>query len=173
MEKSESNKVNELGDQLRRMVYDPLVAGSLFLVAGWAGFMAGGSVFIFPSVGQTAYIIAESPTHPSSRIYNAIVGHAIGLLMGFFALWLTNAWSSPPTVSSLSLTQVRLVAAIIALVLTISFSALLRASHPPSGTTTLMVALGSIQNLTPAFWLLAGVAIVAILGAITRPMRIR
>jgi hypothetical protein len=59
-------------------IWAPLVSGALVLLAGGLGLLAGERIWLFASLGPTAYLLAEDPEEPSSRSYNnAIVSHLI------------------------------------------------------------------------------------------------
>ena len=55
---------------------------------------------------------------------------------------------------------------------TVLLGDLLRATHPPAAATALLVALGSIATLDKARWVVAGAAIIAILGEGVRVVRL-
>ena len=46
--------------------------------------------FVFPSLGPTAYLFFFSPQTESASPRNAVLGHAIGLICGFAAYWITG-----------------------------------------------------------------------------------
>ena len=66
----------------------------------------------------------------------------------------------------------RVVAAAIAIALTILLSALARANHPPAAATTLLVALGAAATAEKALNLFAGVVLIAIAGELLRRVRL-
>jgi CBS-domain-containing membrane protein len=133
--------------------------------------MPAGYPWLFPSLGPTAYLQAESPAHPASRFYNTVVGHGIGLVAGFLAVFLLNAYTDPVVLVSHSLTWERAGAAALALALTLGVALLLKASHPPAGATTLLVALGAFK-LEDIPTVVAGVLIVAVVGELARRLRL-
>ena len=61
---------------------------------------------------------SRNPAHPTTRFYNTVVGHLVGLLAGFGAVALLNAWDAPAVLTSKELVLVRVFAAVIAMVLT-------------------------------------------------------
>lgn len=152
-------------------VWAPLVAGGLILIAGLLGLLAG-QVWLFPSLAPTAFLQAENPELPASRFYNAVVGHLIGLGSGFCAVAVLNAWQAPSVLASHQLTPVRVWAAVIAVALTVLILLLLRASHPPAGATTLLVALGALQTKADALNVIVGVLIIAAFGEMLRRVRL-
>jgi hypothetical protein len=156
-----------LPDQL----WAPVMAAGLTLLVGLAGLLAG-QLWLLPSLGPTAYLQVESPAHPRTRFYNTVVGHLVGLLIGFGAVALLNAWGDPVTLTAKTLTAARVGAAVAALALTILVCFLLRASHPPAGATTLLVALGSLSTLTDAANLMIGAVLIAAAGEAIRRLRL-
>lgn len=120
----------------------------------------------------TAYLHAENPEHRSSRFYNTVVGHAVALGAGFFAVWILNAWNAPNVMATGQLTAVRVEASTLAITLTIFAVLALRASHQPAGATTLLVTLGTFQTLQDALIVLAGVLLTAIVGEPIRRLRL-
>lgn len=123
-------------------------------------------------LGPTAFLQAENPELAASRFYNVVVGHLIGLGAGFCSLAVLNAWQSPAVLTSHQLTPVRVWAAVLAVALTVLLLLLLRASHPPAGATTLLVALGALQTKTDAFNVIIGVLIIAVAGEVLRRIRL-
>jgi hypothetical protein len=101
-----------------------------------------------------------------------LVGHAIGLLAGFAALTLLNAWAAPVVLQTKELAAIRVAAAVIALMLTLGLAPLVRAGHPPAGATALLVALGSLQTFTDAVNVICGAAILALIGELLRRVRL-
>ncbi|MEA2574680.1 MAG: hypothetical protein QOH93_1978 [Chloroflexia bacterium] len=148
-----------------------LVVGVLALVAGWLAGMANGFPWLFPSLGPTAYLQAESPAHPASRFYNTVVGHMVGLAAGFAGVFALGAYNDPVVLVKHELTWGRAGAAAIALALTLLVALLLKASHPPAGATTLLVALGAFK-IEDILTVVAGVLIVAVAGEAVRRMRL-
>ena len=151
-------------------VWGSLTAGGLLLVVGLLGLVAGLPVLV-PSLGPTAVIIAITPAHPSARAWNTLVGHASGLAAGFGAVALLGAAAAPTVLGDHELAPVRVLAAVIAIALTVALGFGLRASHPPAAATTLLVALGSVATFRDALVVMAGVAITAILGELLRTLR--
>jgi hypothetical protein len=57
--------------------------------------MVWGVPLVFPSLGPTAFLLFASPELPSACPRNALCGHAIGILCGYGALWLTGLQHAP------------------------------------------------------------------------------
>ena len=104
-----------------------------------------GSPFVFPSLGPTAYLLFFSPLEKSSSPRNAILEHAIGLLCGYGAFWITgmHVLGQPPVEG---VYWTRVLAAALALAATGMLMVVFSVSHPPAGATTLIVALGILAR---------------------------
>jgi hypothetical protein len=152
-------------------VWAPLIGALLTLIVGLLGF-AVGRPWLFPSLGPTAALQAETPAQPTARFYNVMLGHLGGLLAGFLAVMLFNVWNDPVMLKDHQITLGRIGASAFALALTILLGLLLKASHPPASATTLLVTLGSIQTPADVMNLSLGVISLALIGEAIRRMRI-
>jgi hypothetical protein len=152
-------------------IWAPAVAGVMLLAVGVLGVLIG-RPWLGPSIGPSAVLVAMSPAHPTARGYNTFVGHLGGLLAGFAAVVLLGAANEPVVLATGILTWPRVAAAVVAIVLTVLVGAALRASHPPAAATALIVALGSVATLDRALALMAGVAVIALLGELVRRVRL-
>ncbi len=149
----------------------PLCEAGLLLVAGGAAWLTHRPLF-FASLGPTAYELTETPDRPSARPYSILMGHLIGVLSGFAALWLTHAWAAP-AVSTSSITMVRVWAAVVATLLTVVGTVLARATQPAALSTTLIVATGTMQRPIDGPTIMAGILLITLLGEPLRRWRIR
>lgn len=150
--------------------FGPLVgAGLVFAVGALA--MITANPWILPSIAPSAYLSAIDSTHPSTRGYNVFIGHMIALGAGFFAVFLLGAGGAPVVLSTGILSWPRVLAATVALLLTIAVAEPLRASHPPAGATALLVALGSLSTPRDALNLTIGAALIAVFGVAVRRAR--
>jgi hypothetical protein len=156
---------------LPEAIWGPTSVAASIITVGLIGVLAG-QPWLIPSLGPTAYTQAENPEHPTSRFYNVVVGHVVGLVMGFVAVALLNAWNAPSVLGDRELVPVRALAALISMVGTIAVAPVLRASHPPAAATTLLVALGALSTLTDAINVMIGVLIVALVGELLRRVRL-
>jgi HPP family len=152
-------------------IWGPLATGFLILVVGVTGLLFG-RPWLLPSLGPTAVLVGEMPAHPASRPWNTIVGHFGGLVAGFVAVFITGAASQPAVLTAHVLTPQRVVAAVIAIGLTVLVGTVLDASHPPAAATTLLVALGSISTLADALNLMLGVAVITAAAIALRDIRL-
>lgn len=118
-----------------------------FLTIGLLAFVAmlSGTPLVFPSLGPTAFMLFHDPLAKASSARHTILGHAIGIVCGFAALWMTGLASAPPTMTE-DLNLSRVLCAAIALASTGLLMSVMRLWHPPAGATTLIVALGFITQ---------------------------
>ena len=101
--------------------------------------------FIFPSLGATAFLLFFTPTTPPASPRNVICGHAIGIVCGYIALWLTGLqYAGPATVMALEWS--RILATALSLGTSGALMILLNVSHPPACATTLIVSLGLVTK---------------------------
>jgi len=135
----------------------------LVLAAAGAVGIALKQPWLFPSLGPTLMVVAETPREPAAHPRNVLVGHLVGLGAGLIGLLVTGLRSHPSAVQE-GLTGHRLVAVCLAIGLTALLLQLIRCPHPPAGATTLIVALGILRT-TPELRTMAlavvGVAAVA------------
>ena len=103
------------------------------------------SPFIFPSLGPTAFHYFSRQTAPSASPRNAILGHLIGTIAGYFSLVVTGLTTAGPTIAN-DVTWPRVIAAALSLGLTAGLIIVFRASHAPAGATTLIISLGILTR---------------------------
>ncbi|GHO87962.1 HPP family protein [Dictyobacter formicarum] len=103
------------------------------------------SPFIFPSLGPTAFLFFYTPRAPSASPRNTIIGHAIGVLAGYFSLLVTGLTMAGPALS-VGMTWPRVIAAALSLGLTAGLMVLFKSPHPPAGATTLIISLGILTK---------------------------
>ena len=101
--------------------------------------------FIFPSLGPTAFLFFYTPTAPTASPHNTIIGHAIGIFAGYFALVVTGLTMAGPALA-VGVTWPRVIAAALSLGLTSGLMVLLKSPHPPAGATTLIISLGILTK---------------------------
>lgn len=148
------------------LIIAPLCEAGLIGVMALAAWITQ-QPLIFASLGPTGFELVETPNRPSARPYNIIAGHLIAVLAAFTALHFTHAWQTPAA-STGSISLLRVWAAILAALLTVFFSILAKATQPAALSTTLVIALGSLQ--TPKDGLLIMAAIL-LMTAIGEPLR--
>lgn len=106
------------------MLWAPLTGSGLILLVGLLG-LAAHQPWLFPSLGPTAFLQVEAPNQPTSRFYNTLVGHALGLSIGMLAVVLTGAQHAPSVLASHELILPCVLAAVLAVAGTLLFSVLL------------------------------------------------
>jgi CBS-domain-containing membrane protein len=111
--------------------------------------------FIFPSLGPTAFLFFFHPSSPAATPRNALLGHAIGILCGYGALWVTGLAHVSLTLEEVN--APRVLAAALSLAASGAVMILCRVAHPPAGATTLIVSLGFIK--APFYLFLIEVAV--------------
>jgi hypothetical protein len=153
------------------LMWGPIAAAGLILLVGLLG-VAVGKPWLLPSLGPSAVLVALSPAHPQARAWNTLMGHIGGIAAGFVGILVAGAATAPSPILDGQLPVSRVIAATIAVALTIAVGALLRASHPPAAATTLLVALGATATADKVLSLLAGVVVVAIAGELLRRVRL-
>jgi hypothetical protein len=153
------------------LAWAPLTGGLLVLVIGLLA-LAAGQPWLLPSLGPTAYLIAEMPASPMNRFYNVVAGHLLGVVAGILAVWATGAAVAPVTLETGVLAAPRVWAAALAIVLTLAACLALRASHAPAAATTLLVALGSLRTPGDVLGLALGAAVMAAVGVALRRLRL-
>lgn len=146
--------------------------GALILVMAAAGW-ATRQPLIFASLGPTAYELVEKPKDRSSRAYNIIVGHLVGLGAGFLAVYLLNAWQEPNVALTGVVSAQRVWAVVIAAALTTLVTLLLRAAQPASVATSLLVAVGSMQTKKDAVVIVVSVLVLTAIGEPLRRVRMK
>ena len=147
----------------------PLCEAGLLLLAGAAAMLVHKPLF-FASLGPTAYELAETPERKSAQPYSVIVGHLIGVISGFLAIYVTQAWRVP-AINTYCITWVRVWAAVLAALLTVIGTTLFRATQPAALSTTLMIATGSMQRLQDGPVIMAAIVLLTIAGEPLRRWR--
>lgn len=99
-----------------------------------------------------------------------IVGHFIGVVSGFAALYMTRAWRVP-AVNAYDITWVRVWAAILAALLTVLGTTWFKATQPAALSTTLKIATGSMQRLQDGPVIMAAIMLLTIAGEPLRRWR--
>ena len=146
----------------------PLASGIALGVAGLIGLLAQ-HLILFASLAPTSVMIAQQPLLASTKPYNSIVGHMIGLGAGFFAVWVLGIAAQPSVFAVHALSGARVCAALLAVAIATGLELLLDAQHPPAASTTLLAALGSLRlDWTYAGEVLVGVVAVTVAGELLR-----
>lgn len=120
-----------------------------------------GSPFTFPSLGPTAFLLFYTPTAPAASPRNTIIGHVIGVLAGYFSLWVTGLTMAGPALAT-GVTWSRVIADALSLGLTAGLMILLKAPHPPAGATTLIISLGILTRIPQLILLIVAVCLLTL-----------
>jgi len=146
----------------------PLASGVAIGVAGLIALLTH-HLILFASLEPTSVMAAQQPLLASTKPYNAIVGHMIGLGSGFFAVWLLGIAAEPSVFVAHAVSGPRVGAALLAIAVAMSLETLLKAQHPPAAATTLLAALGSFRlDWTDTWEVLVGVVAVTVVGELLR-----
>jgi hypothetical protein len=145
----------------RSSVATGVLAAALLLVSGVAAWLSGLPA-LFPSLGPTAYVLADRPAAPESAPRRVVGGHALGVVAGLacYALVVTDgsvATTPPPG----SIAGLRLAAAGVASVgLTTGAMLVTDLRHAPACATTLIVSLGLLPTAYEGALILGSVIVV-------------
>ncbi|MBA3947863.1 MAG: HPP family protein [Herpetosiphonaceae bacterium] len=119
--------------------------------------------FIFPSLGPTAFLLFYTPLNASSAPRNTVLGHLIGVTMGYVALVLFGLVNAGPTTAT-GVSVARVGAAALSLGLTAGFMVWFKVPHPPAGATTLIVSLGILTKVNQMAVLMLAVVLLVVQG---------
>jgi CBS domain-containing membrane protein len=125
---------------------------------------------VFPSLGPTAFLLFASPEAPSACPRNTLCGHAIGILCGYGALWLTGLQHAPSAMLE-GVNLARVAAAALSLALTGALMILFGVVHSPAGATTLIISLGIITRPLYLVAIEAAVALIVVQALVTHRLR--
>jgi len=117
--------------------------------------------FIFPSLGATAFLVFFTPTTPAASPRNALCGHAIGIICGYVALWVTGLQHAGPAIVT-EFGWTRILAAALSLGTTGALMIRMNVPHPPAAATTLIVSLGLVSRPAYLVVLEAAVALLVV-----------
>src|SRR5215468_10312580 len=116
--------------------------------------------FIFPSLGAIAFLVFFTPTTPAASPRNTLCGHAIAIVCGYVALWVTGLQHAGPAVVT-EFGSGRILAAALSLATTGALMIRLNVPHPPAAATTLIVSLGVVSR--PAYLVVLEVGVALLL----------
>ncbi len=149
--------------------WSAVVSALALAVAGLVG-LALKQPWLFPSLGPTLMLLAETPRQPAAHPRSVLVGHLVGIAAGYLALVATGLTDDPPVIQE-GLTSARVVAAALSVAVTALVLQAVKCPHPPAGATTLIVSLGLLakpsQLLTIALSVLLVTAIAVALNLVT------
>ena len=146
-----------------------IVVGLIGLIAIWASIP-----LLFASLGPTVVIQAGKPQQRIAYPWNVAAGHLIALGVGVAALYASGAITQPPFLSLHQLSPARISAAAFAVGIGIFIEYLLKASHPPAASTSLLVTLGVVPiNAKGIIAVAGGIGLVTVFGELVRQLRLR
>ena len=154
----------------RDLVIAPLCEAALLIVAGLAAWVSHRPL-LFASLGPTIYELVEQPHRESARPYNLIVGHLVGVLAGFAGLAVSHAWTWPAVTGITDVALARVWAAGLAGLLTVFGTTLLQAMQPAAISTSLVIALGSMQQWQDGPIIMVSILLMTALGEPVRRWR--
>lgn len=144
-ERANGGPLNEMQQhRLGGAAYAAVLAILTLTVTGVVGLLIK-QPWLFPSLGPTVMLFFESPRQPSARPLNTIVGHVIGIAVGF-ACYTAFGLTGLPSAPLGGLTVSYVAAGALAVGVTTAVLKLTNLSHPPAGASTLIVALGILHT---------------------------
>ena len=146
------------------LAYAVLLSALVMGIIGALGLWAG-QAWLFPSLGPTIFLQAVTPQEAAARPWNTLVGHAIGVVAGFAAVFLLGAEHAPSVLSTDVLSASRVAATAFAVGATVALQLAAGAQHPPAAATTMLITLGGLKPDPHTVLVIAvGVVLVAALG---------
>ena len=133
------------------VLYQSLLGALVFLIIAELGWLTGHNLLVFP-LGASIFMAFAIPGSNCARRYAVVAGYAAGTIAGLLAYWLLAF--TPVNWAVLA----RLVGAL-AVFLTITLMALIRAEHPPAAAMALTVVLIGLDR----YYLLAALGGVVLL----------
>jgi CBS-domain-containing membrane protein len=119
--------------------------------------------WLFPSLGPTVMLFFESPQQRSSRPFNALVGHGVGLLAGVACVYGFGV-NTLPSATVGGLTWVHVVSGAFSVALTTLVLTLIKVPHPPAGASTLIVSLGIFTAPLQLLAMVAAIVLITLFG---------
>lgn len=119
------------------------------------------SAFLFVSIGPIIYEYIERPMARASSPRSTIIGNAFALLVGYSALAVFRLLDHASAVEE-GVTFARAAAVVCAIGVTGGLLVLLRAVHPPAGSTLLLVTLGIMHRPLQLACIFATIVIVTV-----------
>jgi len=159
-------------DRTSNLIWSPIAATVVLAVPAVVGLVTG-NLLLFPSLGPTALMQSHVPEHESSRPYNVLVSHIVGLLSAYLAVTIFGVAKAPSVFTLHALPAARVWASLLAIYLATLLEIALDASHPPAASTTLLAALGSFKRTWGnATLVVCGVLLVLVAGEGVRRLRL-
>ena len=149
------------------------------LVAAVLGIVALISVWLqqpllAPSLGSAVFVQVMSSNEPSARPWNTAVGQFCGLVAGLIGVFVATAFDTPSFMGSNPLFYARVLAVVIAVLLTVLFQLAAKANSPAGGATAIVLAIGlETANWQGAARLVFAILLVTGLGEAFRRLVLR
>ena len=145
----------------------------LILVAG-ALTLATSQPWLFAALGPSVVVIVSAPGQPSSRFHSVVVGHLSALLCAWLIVTLVGATGGANAVGDGVVGVARVWGSAMAVAMTALIQPTLRATHPPSAATALLITLGA-YHLTwkNSLSMMGGVVVVALMGEWFQRIRLK
>lgn len=145
----------------------------LILVAG-ALTLATAQPWLFAALGPSVVVIVSAPGQPSSRFHSVVVGHLSALLCAWLVVVLVGSAGATAGVTDGGVGIARVWGSAMAVAMTALLQPTLRAIHPPSAATALLVTLGA-YHLTwkNSLSMMGGVVVIALMGEWFQRIRLR
>lgn len=153
---------------MKDYVWSPLAIVVMLAFVGVLG-LATGHVWLVPSLGPSAYLVAMDPGNPQSRVSNVVLGHVLGLGAGLLGVLLVGAAGAPSALDG-TLAAVRVAATVVGVLALVIACLVTGVSHAPAATTTLLVTLGAVTTRQQSLDLLIGVVLLGAIGAVARQL---
>lgn len=156
-----------------KWIWIPL-SSALALLAPSALALGTHRVFLFASLGPTAVTIAQQPTQPAARPYNAVAGHLIGMTCGFAFVFAFGLAHTPSVFLLHDISAARVAASLLAVMVAMMLELRLNARHPPAAATTLLVSLGSFHpTWRDTALIVGGMITVVVVAELLRRVRLK
>ena len=143
-------------------LWSAVVSATALAVAGLVGLLLK-QPWLFPSLGPTLMVLAETPRQPSAHPRSVLVGHLAGVGAGYLSLVVTGLADAPSVIQE-GLTGPRVVAAALSVALTAFVLQALSSPHPPAGATTLIVSLSLLSKLSELFVIILAVLLCTVVA---------
>lgn len=145
----------------------------LILVAG-ALTLATSQPWLFAALGPSVVVIVTAPGQPSSRFHSVVVGHLSALLCAWLVVTLVGATGGANGMADGGVNVARIWGSAMAVAMTALLQPTLRAIHPPSAATALLITLGA-YHLTwkNSLSMMGGVVVIALMGEWFQRIRLK
>lgn len=119
-------------------------AGVVFAAVGALAW-ASGLPWLFPSLAPTVVLMFETPLRPQASPRNAVLGHAVGIGVGYGMLVAFGLEAAAP-ITAAGVIGPRIAAAALAVAVTTLLLNSAAIPHPPATASTLIVGLGLLRD---------------------------